>query len=301
MRRKRSCAFHAETQEEYLKIAKENQFEENFYYNLPAGKQSGLRSQNNKFDISRESEDGFEYERSREMEGSFEYDDPIRQSEELDLDDFDSQRPVLKNSPSACMLDLYEDSAAVEEMFETEPAQILREYTYKYMLIGGLHVGKHALINSQFPDSSDLDSTPLMTRLDLLIRKTETPTVKTSFEFWIKELFNDSYERLIELYYKKCSVFVFVYDLTSYESFEKLEKEITKIRDCVGAEKFVGVLIATRSDEIDKRTVKYEEGLDLKAKYGLSHFSETNMFIEKETQQLLKKLEQLSNSESQRF
>ena len=35
-------------------------------------------------------------------------------------------------------------------------------------------------------------------RLDLLIRKTETPVARTTYEFWIKELFNDSYERLIE-------------------------------------------------------------------------------------------------------
>ena len=35
-------------------------------------------------------------------------------------------------------------------------------------------------------------------RMDLVVRKTKTATTETSCHFWIKELMNDSYEKLIE-------------------------------------------------------------------------------------------------------
>lgn len=46
-------------------------------------------------------------------------------------------------------------------MFDMQPSEI-KEIKIDCMLIGDLNVGKHALINSQFPDSSDADSAPLM-------------------------------------------------------------------------------------------------------------------------------------------
>lgn len=72
------------------------------------------------------------------------------------------QSRVLFNSPSTCTVDLFNDSAAIYETVEEQPLSVPVHYKYDYMLIGALNVGKHALINSQFPDSSDADSTPLM-------------------------------------------------------------------------------------------------------------------------------------------
>lgn len=46
---------------------------------------------------------------------------------------------------------------------------------------------------------------------------------------------------------------MFVYDITSRDSFEKLEAEIAKIKQSVGEESFVGLLVATKSDKIDER------------------------------------------------
>eukprot|EP00331_Platyophrya_macrostoma_P005877 CAMPEP_0176423092 /NCGR_PEP_ID=MMETSP0127-20121128/10090_1 /TAXON_ID=938130 /ORGANISM="Platyophrya macrostoma, Strain WH" /LENGTH=133 /DNA_ID=CAMNT_0017804001 /DNA_START=1 /DNA_END=402 /DNA_ORIENTATION=- len=133
-----------------------------------------------------------------------------------------------------------------------------------------------------------------MNRLDLVVRKTKKASTEKAYHFWIKELLNDSYEKLIELYYKKCSVFIYVYDITSKASFEKIEEEIIKIKNCVGEANFKGILIATKSDKTEEREVSYEEGAALKLKYKLESFRETNLFAERETQQLLKKLESLA-------
>lgn len=53
---------------------------------------------------------------------------------------------------------MFDDSAV---NFDMEPEKTVKETKINAMLLGTLNVGKHALINSQFPDLSDADATPL--------------------------------------------------------------------------------------------------------------------------------------------
>mmetsp|Transcript_67691 Transcript_67691/g.78593 ORF Transcript_67691/g.78593 Transcript_67691/m.78593 type:complete len:289 (-) Transcript_67691:131-997(-) len=283
--RRRSCAFHADSNEEYIKIATESQEQELGVYN-------GSRNKLQRQDFSPESD----------PESKLQFDDFSYNHDEYsrEMDDFDlNESNENKNSPSAYALEILRDDA-VDGVTESEIA--IKETRIDTMLIGGLRVGKHALIDSQFPESSDADSTPLMNRLDLVVRKTQTPSEETSIRFWIKEIIDtecaadDAFEKLIELYYKRCSVYIFVYDMTSRASFEKIENEISKIVNCVGESRFLGLLVATNSDKTNERTVSYEEGVALKIKFNLRYFNETNIFIERETQQLLKKLQSLATS-----
>jgi len=299
--RRRSCAFHAETQEEYIKIAVDDRNQESYFYNN-SSKKSSLsvlsRSLARKAEIESSDwlQDEFAYS-VPDSDSTFEQNDEADKQEEVDnyfkVATKRNSRSSLNsiNSPTTFSIELGEDSAIMAE-FQQQIAFVQEKHDF--MLIGAVNTGKHALINSQFPNSTESDSDSLMKRLDLVVRKTSTYTSETTYNFWIKELISDAYERLIQLYYKKCSVFVFVYDITSRDSFEKLETEIANVKQSVGEGSFVGLLVATKSDKLDERAVNYEEGAALKLKYNLKYFNETNVQVEKETQQLLRKIRSFS-------
>lgn len=81
--------------------------------------------------------------------------------QETDSDDLIDRVNTVFNSPSTYMIDLVDDGAVAEEMTDSDLFSMVQEEKYHYMLIGALNVGKHALINSQFPDANDTDSAPL--------------------------------------------------------------------------------------------------------------------------------------------
>jgi len=92
-------------------------------------------------------------------------------------------------------------------------------------------------------------------------------------------------------------IFVFVYSVTDRESLEGLPRAIVKAKEQVGSDNFIGLLIGNKSDLNDQRVISYEEGLDLKSRYNLKYFYETNNIIEKESRQFIKKIVELKNWE----
>lgn len=66
---------------------------------------------------------------------------------------------ALINSPATCSVELDEDSTVATEI--QQQATFVQEKR-DLMLIGAPTAGKHALINSQFPNSTDSDSDSLM-------------------------------------------------------------------------------------------------------------------------------------------
>jgi len=50
-------------------------------------------------------------------------------------------------------------------------------------------------------------------------------------------------------------------------------------------------VIANKNDKV--REVDYDEGFNLKQKYGLSWFIETNIYIESQTPQIIRKIDEL--------
>mmetsp|Transcript_5518 Transcript_5518/g.5945 ORF Transcript_5518/g.5945 Transcript_5518/m.5945 type:complete len:286 (-) Transcript_5518:331-1188(-) len=280
--RRRSCAFHAASNEEYIKLATDNQDTENYFYNNSSALSKDCR---NKRQYSIESET---YSRTTYADFSHENDD-----NEFEENTEFSQN--IKNSPSTSSMHKREDSAIDIAM---RPGSEVKKIKIECMLLGTPGVGKHALINSQFPAVSDLDSSSLMKRMDLIIRETDSSAAATeaSYKFWISELVDDTYNTFVNLYMKRCSVIVYVYDMTCRESFESVEKEIMRVRELTGKTPFCELLLAMGSDKIDQRTVQYEEGVTLQVRYNLQHFCETDISVECQTQQFLRKLESVAST-----
>ena len=97
-------------------------------------------------------------------------------------------------------------------------------------------------------------------------------------------------------------MFIFVYSIDDKESFKKLIKAIADVIDETPKRKFCGILIANKNDKASRvwfkfwnnfyrinffKEVEYDEGYQLKMKYNLSWFVETNVMIESQTSQVI--------------
>jgi len=285
--RKRSGGIHAETQESYLKMAlliQSREDKENSMANSnrnPVNLNSSLR---------RITEVKFQEDRSF----TFDSTGSPNKSPNFDEFDFDLEKPVLEkhNSPSALSLDaiLTGNSTDLESM-ESRIEKI--EKSYKVMVIGGRNTGKHSLINALFAQTGE-DSDVLESNkncFDLMIKHKEDFLSKKTYQFWIREVPDNRYTPLIQIYYKSVQMFVFVYSIDDRNSFVQVKEAIQEILKEVPKIKFCGILIANKNDQA--REIAYEEGLKLKTEYSLSWFVETNIFIEAQTPQITRKIEEL--------
>ena len=75
-------------------------------------------------------------------------------------------------------------------------------------------------------------------------------------------------------YVKKANGILLMYDITSQESFNNIEKWMETIKQNSG-NKMVIVLIGTKCDMIEQRVIEKESGEDLAQRYGI-HFFETS-------------------------
>lgn len=107
-------------------------------------------------------------------------------------------------------------------------------------------------------------------------------------------------------YYKWATAFVFVYDITSQESFKALERAVRSVQSVIPKDNFFGILVGTKSDlAADQRVtplffnivsyfhqeVTSEEALEFKQRHSFMYFIETSSNTEGSTPQLLPRLD----------
>jgi GTPase SAR1 family protein len=177
---------------------------------------------------------------------------------------------------------------SLPELVKAEASE--KEYFIRCVMLGAENTGKHTLINASFPGS--VKPYP-RTSVDLFTKeKVQFKTTK-KYHFWTRTLgeTSETTEAIWKTYYKWANAFVFVYDTTNKESFEALENAVESVMRVVPREKFFGILVGTKSDLSQEKAVDSKLALDFKQKYNLNHFVETNSSIEKETAQMLQKLD----------
>jgi len=164
-----------------------------------------------------------------------------------------------------------------------------REYFMRCVMIGADNTGKHTLISSNFAEETRKASN----ESDLIMKKAVSYKTTKKYHFWVRSLGDNSEtkEAIWKSYYKSAHAFVFVYDTTNKESFEALETAVKSVLEVVPQEKFHGVLIGTKNDMYEQRAVDYDEVVDFKYKYNLRHFIETCSSNERETPQMLPRLD----------
>jgi Ras family len=140
----------------------------------------------------------------------------------------------------------------------------------KCMVMGSTSSDRYEIINSVFNLS---DVIPLQQTMDLLLKVEGENNEKKIYQIWMRALDGNKYDSLIKTYYKKISIFIFIYSICEKESFLMLETAINSVAEEIN-DKFLGILIGTVSQSSEDREVLYEEGEALKKEKGLSMFIE---------------------------
>jgi small GTP-binding protein len=165
-----------------------------------------------------------------------------------------------------------------------------REYFMRCVMLGSTNTGKHSLIANISEEPKQHQN---KTGVDLVMKESMCFKTTKKYHFWIRTLgdTSETKDAVWKTYYKFASAFMFVYDITNRDSFESLEKTVKSVLHVVPQNKFFGILVGNKTDLSKQRTVEYSEAMDFKRKYNLNHFIETNSFIEKQTPQIMPRLD----------
>jgi hypothetical protein len=175
-----------------------------------------------------------------------------------------------------------EQNSGVSEMSASEsesPVNFISQnnkpfITKRLMVLSSTQADSYNLINSSFQTNGDLELAPLNQTMDLVIKSDNDERIK--YHFWLKALEDRRFNSLVRVYYKTASAFIFVYSVSSRESFNLVEQAIQEVLSEIPREKFIGILIGNQQDLEENREVSYFEGSLLQSKYGLVEFGETS-------------------------
>jgi Ras-related protein Rab-18 len=165
-----------------------------------------------------------------------------------------------------------------------------REYFLRCVVLGSRDVGKHSLI-SNF--SVEHKQPQIRTGVNFVTKESMHFKTTKKYHFWMRTVgeASETKDAIWKTYYKWAKAFVFVYDITNRESFEALEDAVKSVLEVIPQNKFFGILVGNKNDLSKQRTVEYNKAVDFKKKYNLSHFVETNCSLEKQTSQILPRLD----------
>jgi len=167
-----------------------------------------------------------------------------------------------------------------------------REFFMRCIVMGANNTGKRSLVDAIF-SGPQTEGHKDRSSVDLVIRTVVNHNNTKKYHFWMRNLENESRvkENLWKTYYNWATAFVFVYDTTNRESFEAAEQAVKKVQEVVPKEKFFGILVGTKPDLQEQRSVDYNEGKELSERHQFSYFIETTPSIEKNVPQLLPRLD----------
>ena len=209
-------------------------------------------------------------------------------------DDVDLQVEPFSEEKSFC-----DDDTAVysnKSRFEDDMLNMIKEKSnsecmtvkqIKVMVIGTKDTGRHTLIDSMF-EKKNIEQFKMRNALDLMIKRQTKKDRMEIFKFWIKDANQNNFDQLIKVHYKTIKLYIFIYKTTDQKSFDCLQAAIEQAKAEVPPENFVGILIGhirhpqgfianLMSPKKKKREVDFAKGEELKKKYSLAKFFETNL------------------------
>ena len=126
----------------------------------------------------------------------------------------------------------------------------------KAILVGSSGVGKTNLINVSIGQEFNESSKP--TNCCSLIQKyLEINNIKYTINLW-DTMGQEAYKGLSKLFFREAQIVIFVYDITSKESFENLEDWIKMANDVIN-EDYISAIIGNKNDLYLKSQVSEEE------------------------------------------
>ena len=156
-------------------------------------------------------------------------------------------------------------------MFEEDEKRV--EILYKVLLLGDWSVGKTCLLMRY------MDNTFTEMHLSTIGIDSKVKIVNLKEGLDAKILIWDTagqerYKTIAKSYIKGANGILLVYDVTQRTSFEGIKNWVKQIKDQVSSRVSV-VLIGNKTDLVDKREVKTEEGEELGKEYNYQFFETT--------------------------
>ena len=137
------------------------------------------------------------------------------------------------------------------------------EDSIKIILVGNSGVGKTAIINRYIMDTFTDELKPTLT-MNYIEKIIEINNKNIKINIW-DTAGQEQYRSVNKLFIKNSKIVIFVYDITSKESFKDLDYWIKFIKNELGQMVLLG-LAGNKMDLIEKEEVSEEEGKELAKK-----------------------------------
>ena len=164
-----------------------------------------------------------------------------------------------------------QEHKAIEKQERTEKEEITTEFRFKICLLGDVRVGKTSLV---------------LRYTDRAFKRTYMPTIGANISEKALQIGNhysslliwdiagqDKFSRMRKNFYLGAQGIFLVFDLTSNETLENIEKWYNDIRNIIPSHKsLLGFVIGNKNDLIDERAVGEEEARAFAKKLDLGYF-----------------------------
>ncbi|XP_077443028.1 ras-related protein Rab-15 [Stigmatopora argus] len=145
---------------------------------------------------------------------------------------------------------------------------------FRLLLLGDSGVGKTCLL-CRFTDNQFHPSHISTIGMDFKMKTLLIDGIKVRIQIW-DTAGQERYQTITKQYYRRAQGIFLVYDITSERSFQHIMKWASDVDEY--APKLVQkILVGNKSDEVDKRQVPTEQGVQLARAYGMDFF-ETSAF-----------------------
>ena len=143
---------------------------------------------------------------------------------------------------------------------------IHHKYMFRICLIGNICVGKTSLL-ARYADNSFKESYANTIGVDFRVITLKYNDIIAKVHIW-DTAGNERFKSITINYYRSSHGFIYVYDITSKESFENLNMWINLTNENCGTNA-INFLVGNKSDLEKEREVSKEEGEEFAKKYDL--------------------------------
>ena len=143
---------------------------------------------------------------------------------------------------------------------------IHHKYMFRICLIGNICVGKTSLL-ARYADNSFKESYANTIGVDFRVITLKYKDIIAKVHIW-DTAGNERFKSITINYYRSSHGFIYVYDITSKESFENLDMWINLTNENCGTNA-INFLVGNKSDLEMEREVTKEEGEEFAKKYDL--------------------------------
>lgn len=142
------------------------------------------------------------------------------------------------------------------------------EHLFKIVVLGGAGVGKSSMLE-QYVDGVFRGQQMCTIGVDFKIKRLEIEGKGVKLQMW-DTAGQERFRTITAAYYRKAHGAAIIYDVTSRESFEEIEKWVSCIRQEARESKLV--LLGNKAEMEDKRVVSYDEGYQVASSLGLNFY-----------------------------